>query len=103
MAWSKRTFPAGEVAQWAAVQDQFVDHYTRCFPKHWSPDRRAEMMLVMHSDDTTDMDTLYMALPAGEKAYEGFQPISFTDIPKNPALLVGDQAGYNDLFPTSRE
>lgn len=96
-SWSKKTFAAGNVHQWAAVQDTFEKQYMAAFPAHWSPERRAEMMLL-HVDAEDGSDVLYMALPDGMQPFDGFEPISFNDIPPRPNLLVADQIGYDQLF-----
>ena len=97
--WSKRTFAPGSVSDWAAVQDSFEKHYMRLFPKTWTPDKRAEMMLLIQSHEDSS-ETLYMSLPDGEKLYDGFVPATFAEIPPDPSLLIGDQLGYSDLFRT---
>ena len=97
--WSKRTFAPGTVTEWAAVQDSFEEHFMRLFPKTWAPDKRAEMMLLIHSHEDNS-ETLFMSLPDGEKRYDGFVPVTFEEIPPSPSLLVGDQIGFRDLFPS---
>ena len=89
----------GSVSDWAAVQDSFEKHYMRLFPKTWTPDKRAEMMLLIHSHEDSS-ETLYMSLPDGEKLYDGFVPATFAELPPDPSLLIGDQLGYSDLFRT---
>jgi hypothetical protein len=95
--WSKKTFAPGCVHQWAAVQDTFQTHYMTTFPAHWSPDRRADMMLLK-VDAGDGSDILYMSLPDGARLYDGFEPVSFRDIPPQPDLLIADQIGYDQLF-----
>jgi hypothetical protein len=95
--WSKRTFGPGKVHEWAQVQDWFQAHYMLAFPSHWKPERRAEMMLL-HVSEEDGGDSLFMALPVGERMYEGFAPVDFAEIPPVPNLLVADQIGYDQLF-----
>jgi hypothetical protein len=94
--WSKKVFLSGQESQWAPLQNEFERHYMRVMPRRDMVGDRREMMLLISS--LGGEDTLYMALPSGEKMYEGFAPAQFAEIPENPGLLVGDQIGYEELF-----
>jgi hypothetical protein len=53
------------------------------------------LLLKVDADDGSD--TLYMALTDRTRLCDGFEPVSFRDIP--PELdLVADQIGHDQLF-----
>src|SRR5262245_4439743 len=99
--WSKRMFEAGpaQVGQWFAVQRAFEASVMRLvtIPRHCcKPPRDAR-----HVEEPRQGRDLVdgSARPCG---LYGFSSAHLSEIPRKPILLVGDAAGYDELFGAGR-
>ena len=96
--WSQRTFSSAQGTLKSALADRFGHHQLQMFEVRDMVADRKEMMLVETPNTGQGSSIVYMALPDGERMYDGFVPIAFTDVPPDVCLWIGDDIGYHQLF-----
>ena len=88
--WFAKDFPVGE---WAHVQDAFENISVRFGAPH-------NMMLISERSADGVGERLYVCLPHPDmiKVFEGFEPVSESELPNKALLLVGDQTAFTWKF-----